>query len=159
MHREQQLQGNAMGHYEPTQLDKRIMKASITNQSPTTVATEVNPRENEYASMKYYVTRPDEECWPNQTVMAAHPGVSYPVSPAATYHRSMSQPNFNNNGGRPEKEHIYESPESIRRHVADLQLSEQSPQYFDLDPNIVEGHNSRYPQPSMVHNPHPVSKR
>ena len=149
-----------MGHYEPTQLDKRIIKASITNQSPTTVATEVNPRGNEYASMKYYMTRLDEECWPNQMVMAAHPGVSYPVSPDATYHRSMSQPNFNNNSGRPEKEHIYESPESIRRHVAELQMVEQSSQYFDLDPSAVEGPYPRYPHPgAMVHNPYPASKR
>ena len=153
-----------MGHYEPTQLDKRIMKASITTQSPTTVATEVNPRENEYASMKYYMTRPGDECWPNQMhrdmAMASPSGASYPVSPGGTYHRSMSQPNFNNNGGRPEKEHIYESPDSIRRHVADLQMAEQAPQYFDLDPMVVEGPYPKYPQPGyIVYGHYPMGKR
>ncbi len=71
----------------------------------------------------------------------------------------MSQATFNNYGGRPEKEHIYESPESIRRHVAELQSAEQSPQYFDLDPSAVEGAYSRYPQSSnLVHN-YPASRR
>ncbi len=163
----------ARGHYEPTQLDKRIMKASITGHSPTSVATEINPRENEYASMKYYMPRPDGTCydeqWSNQMrrdfVMAG--GAPYSDPPGAAYHSSAS---FNNNavgGHGAEKEHIYESPESVRRHLTQLQGTTpdhaHGPQYFDLDPSVAESAYSRYPQHpgtgSVVHSAYPLSKR
>ncbi len=127
--------------------DKRLIKATVLNphQYPITgVPADITSRENEYASMKYYGISqgdlPYDEHWPAGVHMDSH---GIPTGASSTYPRSVSHPNFNNNGARPEKEHIYESPESMRRGVADLRGTEMSPPYYDGEPNIrTIGHHT-----------------
>ena len=86
-------------------------------------------RENEYASMR--LLRPGSLYDRENTVMDGHDFATMPSS----YRRGMYSPS----------EHIYESPETIRR---DFVEEAASPQYFDLDPQGM-GHRT---QPSHGQN-------
>ncbi len=143
----------ASGSSSYDSVEKRSLKTTVIGHATMAVTTEVNPRENEYASMKYLgqqtLTGDDDNSINHSQetyagfalAKAGHIGCTCGALHHHHHHLIQKCP-----CGR---DHIYESPEGGRKSQIlkpDVIAADSTTQYFDLDPdlNFKEAHPLYY---------------